>query len=147
MFLSQKRAVNKLICPLLGIEFYVKICNLLTIDVTKGFLFRSLSKKKYILLPIRRVRYLYVKQLAFYFKERKWTLHGFLGGVAVSLALSRASLHEIMDRVGWKNRFWILEVLNSAGPAAKLASLNSAVLDVYTKSNELQEVSQAFCEL
>ena len=39
------------------------------------------------------------------------------------------------------------EVLNSAGPATKLASLNSAVLDVYTKSNELQEVSQAFCEL
>ena len=43
-----KRAVNKLICPVLGIAIYVKICNLLAIDVTKGFLFRSLSKEKYI---------------------------------------------------------------------------------------------------
>ena len=44
----RKKAVNKLICPVLGVEIYVKICNLLAIDVTKGFLFCSLFKEKYI---------------------------------------------------------------------------------------------------
>ena len=88
-----------------------------------------------------------------HFKERRLTLHGFKSGAAVSLALSRASLHEIMDHVGWKNPQTALhyitlkEVLNPAGPGAKLASLDSAVLDVYTKLNELQGFSKAFSNL
>ena len=103
-----KRAENKLICPVLGIEIYVKICNLLAIDVIKGFLFRSLSKEKYI-APDKfsssaaqsRIDE-YDKQLVSYFKERRLTLHGFRSGAAVSLALSNASLNEIMNHVGWK---------------------------------------------
>ena len=73
-------------------------------------------------------------------------MHGFRSGAAVSLALSKASLHEIMDHVGWKTPALhyiklkeLKEVLNPAGPAA-------AALDVYTKWNELQEFSQAFLD-
>ena len=149
-----KRAVNKLICPVLGIEVYIKICNLLVIDVTKGFLFRSLSKEKCITADKFNSSAAqsrldeYVKQLASHFKpERRLTLHGFRSGAAVSLALSKASLHEIMDHVGWKTPALhyiklkeLKEVLNPAGPAA-------AALDVYTKWNELQEFSQAFSGL
>ena len=32
-----KRAVNRNICPVSGIQIYVKICDILRIDVTKGF--------------------------------------------------------------------------------------------------------------
>ena len=84
------------------------ICNLLAIDVTKGFLFRSLSKERYIAAnrfnssAAQSRLDEYVKQLASYFKERRLTLHGFGSWAAVSLALSRASLHEIVDHVGWK---------------------------------------------
>ena len=74
--------------------------------VTKGFLFRSLSKGKCITADKFNSSAAqsrldeYVKQLASHFKERRLTLHG--SGAAVSLALSKASLHEIMDQVGWK---------------------------------------------
>lgn len=154
-----KRAVNKLICPVLGIEVYIKICNLRAVDVTKGFLFRSLSKGKCITADKFNSSAAqsrldeYVKQLASHFKERRLTLHGFRSGAAVSLALSKASLHENMDHVGLKTPQTALhyiklkEVLNPAGPAAKLASLDSAALDVYTKWNELQGFSQAFSGL
>lgn len=60
----------------------------------------------------------------------RYTLHGFRSGVAVSLALSGVSLHEIMDHVGWKNSSTALyyiklkQVVNPAGAAAKLADLN-----------------------
>ena len=43
--------------------------------------------------------------------------------------------------------FKLKEVLNPAGPAAKLASLDSSVIDVYSKWNELQGLSQAFSNL
>ena len=57
----------------------------------------------------------------------------------MSLALSQTSLHEIMDHVGWKTPQTALhyiklkEVRDPAGPAAKLAFLVSAALDVYSK--------------
>ena len=93
-----KRAVNKLICPVLGVEVYIKICNLLAIDVTKGFLFRSLSKEKCITADKFNSSAAqsrldeYVKQLASRFKERRLTPHGFRSGAAVSLALSKLSM-------------------------------------------------------
>ena len=81
----------------------------------------------------------YVKQLASYFKKRKLTLHGFRSGADVSLALSRASLHEIVDHVVRKTPQTALRYI-------KLASLDSAVLDVYTEWIELQGFSQAYCK-
>ena len=84
------------------------MCKLLAIDVTKGFLFRSLSKEKCV--TAEKFNYAavqsrldeYVKQLVAHFEGRRLTLNGFRSGAAVSLALSQTSLHEIMDHVGWK---------------------------------------------
>jgi len=39
-----KRGKNKTICPVQGIELYVNICRLLKIQISPGFLFRSVSK-------------------------------------------------------------------------------------------------------
>lgn len=56
----------------------------------------------------------------------RYTLHGFRSGAAVSLALSRVSLHEITDHVGWKTSSTALhyiklkQVVNPAGVAAEL---------------------------
>ena len=79
MFLLSQRAENKLICPVLGIEIYIKICNLLAIDVTKGFLFRSLPDKFSSSAAQSKLDD-YVKQLGSYFKERRLTLLGFRSG-------------------------------------------------------------------
>ena len=77
-------------------------------------------------------------------------MHGFRSGAAVSLDLSNVRLHEIIDHVGWKTPQTALhciqlkEVLNPAGPAANLATLDSSAFDVYTKWNELQGFSSSF---
>ena len=78
--------------------------------------------------------------MASYFKKRKLTLYGFRSGADVSLALSRASLRENVDHVVRKTP------PQTALPYIKLASLDSAVLDVYTEWIELQGFSQAYCK-
>ena len=75
-----KRAVNKIICPVLGIEIYIKICKLLAIDVTKGFFYFARYLRGSV-LPAEKFNYSaaqsrlneYVKQLDVHFEGRRLT--------------------------------------------------------------------------
>ena len=65
-------------------------------------------------------------------------------GAAISMALADVSLNGIMDHVGWKSSKTALhyiklrEVLNPAGPAAKLADLDADLSIHYKATNELK---------
>lgn len=66
------------------------------------------------------------------------------------MALADVSLNEIKDHVGWKNSKTALhyiklkQVVNPAGPAAKLANIDSRVGVEYKYMNELKDFVQAF---
>ena len=153
-----KRGSNRLVCPVLGIELYVKICNALKINVASGYLFRSVSKNGAISAcalepPAIQARLdAYVKQLQGLLSGARFTLHGFRSGAAISMALADVSLDDIMDHVGWKSSRTALhyiklkQVLNPAGPAAKLANLDINLGKDYKTVNELNGFVMAFPE-
>ena len=43
--LAFKRGSNKALCPVAGLELYGRLCNLLSVDLGSGYIFRSLSKE------------------------------------------------------------------------------------------------------
>ena len=46
---------------------------------------------------------MYVKQLQGSLSSKRFTLHGFRSGAAISMALVDVSLNDIMDHIGWKD--------------------------------------------
>ena len=79
------------------------------------------------------------------------TLHGFLSGCAITLALTGADLTEIMDHVGWTRRhtapyyMQLAKVLNPAGASARLASnIGTEPSCLWQDINELKRFVCAF---
>lgn len=76
----------------------------------------------------------------------KFTLHGFRSGAAISMAL----VGVIKDHVGWKSSKTALhyikvgQVVNPAGPTAKLANLDSSVGFGYRFMDQLKGFARAF---
>ena len=96
-------------CPRFLAMIYLKICELLKVNVLSGFLFCMVSKEGLItskaLEPsASQARLaLYVKSTEACLYNSSFTLHGFRSGAAVSLALVDVSLERIMDHVGWNS--------------------------------------------
>ena len=147
-----KRGSNKLVCPVYAIELYFSICRALNIDISTGFLFRSVSKEGLVSSnalkpPAAQARLnVYLKDLEGLLSNDHFTLHGFRSGAAVSMALANVSLDHIMDHVGWKSSKTALhyiklqQVFNPAGPAAKLADLDSSTATEYKHINQLVQL-------
>ena len=74
----------------------------------------------------------------------RFTLHGFRSGAAISMALANVGLHDIMDHVGWRTSKTALhyiklrQVLNPAGPAARLADMEPTAGKDYHERNTLK---------
>lgn len=153
-----KRGTNPLICPVSGLEMYFRVCKAIKIKVFSGFLFRSVSKHGNItskaLEPSAAQARLdvYVEQLKGSLSSKRFTLHGFRSGAAISMALADISLDQIMDHVGWKSSKTALhyiklkQVVNTAGPAAKLSNLSTDSGKEYKLVNSLKGFSKAFPE-
>ena len=125
------RNVQVEICPVQGIERYIKVTRGIMVDLTCGYLFRPTTSD----LGIKDAPFTSSaaeSRLKGYLKEMNAdngeTLHGFRSGCAITLALTGADLAEIMDHVGWPRRYTALyymqlaKVLNPAGVSARLAS-------------------------
>lgn len=151
-----KRGSNRRVCPVAGLELYFKVTNLVNVDISRGYLFRALSKDgkvspKQFSAQAAQVRFReYNTQLKNEWKGERFTLHSFREGAAVSLAQANVPLHRIMDHIGWKTSKQALhyiklrEVLNPAGPAAKLANLNPTASERFSQWNTLAGFERAF---
>lgn len=151
-----RRGNNSLICPVHGLEVYFRICNALKVDISSGYLFRTVSKEGSVTARAleataaqARLK-LYVKQLKGSLSSDRITLHGFRSGAAISMALTDVPLDQIMDHVGWKNSKTALyyiklkQVLNPAGAAGRLANLDRRTGIEYRHMNQLKDFSKAF---
>lgn len=152
-----KRGSNSIVCPVHGLDLYFNICRALSVDVSTGYLFRAVSKEGLITTrvlepPAAQARLnTYVTAIkGSLSNERLITLHGFKSGAAISMALVGVSLDQIKDHVGWKSSKTALhyiklgQVVNPAGPAAKLANLDSSVGLEYRCMDQLKGFARAF---
>jgi hypothetical protein len=151
-----KRGSNSTTCPVTGIEMYVKIAEVIGIQLSRGFLFKAVTKEGNISSNTfsAAAAQMRLKEYCSALKEtwqgQQFTLHSFRGGSAISLALLNVPIHEIMDHVGWKSNKQALhylklrQVLNPAGPAAKLSNITPDVAQDFSRWNSLQCFSPAF---
>ena len=154
--LAFKRGSNKTVCPVAGLELYVRLCNLLSVDLGSGYICRSLFKEGKIssrgleAAAAQSRLSSYSAELRGQLSSERFTLHGFRSGSAVSLALAGVDLNDIIDHVGWKNSRTALhyiklkQVVNPARAAAKLADLHPDTGKVYKSLDCLKGFSQAF---
>ena len=112
-----KRNPQSRICPVQGIEQYMEVAQQLKIDLIRGYLFRPTTPQGGVLdAPFNSTTAeahlkVYLKEMG---SDNGETLHGFRAGCAITLALSRAELSEIMDHVGWTRRHTALYYLQLA---------------------------------
>ena len=103
-----KRYKDPVLCPVVALEVYLKMCDYLNVDIRRGHLFRLISPSGDLLprpfdsLAAQARLISYSKKIPNAFKGRHPTLHGLRSGYAISLVLSGIELREIMDYVGWK---------------------------------------------
>ena len=145
-----KRGRNKIICPVWVIEVYVRMCALLKVTLTPGFLFRPVLKSGAISAhPFDTVAAqarldTYTKTLRGQLSGNRFTMHGFRSGAAVSLALAGVGVRDIMDHIGWKSSRTALhyiklkQVMDPAGAASILADLDPQIGQTYKDWNTLK---------
>lgn len=151
-----KRGSNKVICPVWGIELYVKICDLLKVKLSPGFLFRPVSKlgtivcNQFDTTAAQARLNTYTKTLSGRLSGDRFTMHGFRSGAAVSLALAGVGLRDIMDHIGWKSSKTALhyiklrQVMNPSGAASILADLDPQIGQTYKEWNSLKGFAPFF---
>ena len=151
-----KRGTVRCTCPVAGIEMYFKIAEAMGITVSRGFLFKSLTKEgKISSAPFSaaaaRARFqVYCHALFSEWPDRQFSLHSFRSGAAVSLALLDVPIHDIMDHIGWKSSKQALhylklrQVVNPAGPAARLSDIIPQNSEKFSQLNQLEGFSPAF---
>ena len=150
-----KRYKEASLCPVVAIETYIRICDLIGIPIRQGFLFRPINPSGEIMPTFfdssaAQARLsVYTQQLPHIFGGRRTTLHG-MSGCAISLALSGTDLGTIMDHVGWKTtstaRHYIKlnQVLHPGGAGDTLAGISMDLAELFKKQNNLTGFSQAF---
>lgn len=144
-----KEAVTRS-CPVWGIELYVKMCDLLKVKLSPGFLFRPVSKTATIVfnqfdaVAAQARLNTYTKSLSGRLSGDRFTMHSFRSRAAVSLALAGVGLWDIMDHIGWKSSKTALhyiklqKVMNPSGAASILADLDPQLGQTYKDWNTLK---------
>ena len=155
-----KRVNDTVVCPVRGLELYVSECRKLDINLSTGYLFRTLSPCRKLVLdnPITSSALgdrfkKYLKTLNLYNGE---TLHGIRGACAITLASSglTESAEKIMEHVGWfsKSSYDRYSRLSKMVDNNSVATLFSKVADanpqhistLYDMSGDKQLLPKAF---
>ena len=147
-----RRNPHTVICPIRGIEQYMDVAQQLSIDFSRGYLFRPTTPKggiqdsPFTLPAAETCLKVYLKEMNM---DERETLQGFRASCAITLALTGADLVEIMDHVGWSRHHTALyylqlaKVFNPAG-ARLLSSSAVNVTEPWTNINELKRFVCAF---
>lgn len=150
---------DKLICPIENLNQYVFGAKEMDIDLSVGYLFRTLdpSQSRVLESPVSssgmsiRLQ-IYLKELSIFEGE---TIHGIRGGCAISMMASGiASSKEVMDHVGWfskssLDRYSRLSKLVDAGSVSslfsKVADFNPSDMgNIFQRFGNSSDLPQAF---
>ena len=105
---SLMRMDDKNVCPVVGLENYVKKASLMGIDLTTGYLFRPVDHSKKLVLDTHVSTSLMHSRLKFYMKtlgiDEGESIHGIRGGCAVTMSVLGSGSPSDMEHVGWFSR-------------------------------------------
>lgn len=131
-----KRCQNPIICPVANLHLYVSLCDLMSVDVRDGFLFRSMDKrgavsnKTFVGLAAPGGLTPHLKALGIY--DRK-TVHSFRSGCSITMSLVGVPMEDVAWHVGWRSldtaEYYTQtrKVLNMSHAASRLADSTHAV--------------------
>lgn len=100
-----KRCQNPIICPVANLRLYVSLCDLLSVDLRDGFLFKSMDKrgavsnKTFGLAAAGRLTP-YLKALNIFDGE---TVHSFRSGCPITLSLTGVPMEDVARHAGWRS--------------------------------------------
>ena len=101
-----KRRQNPIICPVANLRFYVSLCDLMSVDVRDGFLFRamdkrgSVSSKPFVGSTATGRLAPHLKALGIYHGE---TFHSFRSGCSITMSLVGVPMEVVARHVGWRS--------------------------------------------
>lgn len=158
-----KKCQNRTVCPVENFHLYTKLCDLMGIDLRRGYLFRSLDRKGRVSespftgSAVANRLSLHLKTLGIHEGE---TMHSFRSGCSITLSLMGVSAEDVARHVGWKSTITseyysqCKKVMDSERAATALAAatatgddsnpLASSLSEAYQSHNELRSWSLAF---
>ena len=125
-----KKCSNTTVCPVSNLRLYVQLCDLMTVNIRDGHLFRTTNKSTVSTSPFigsaaanRLVQHL--KTLDIHNGE---SMHSFRRGCSITLSLLGVTSEEVARHVGWRSfdtaEYYTQtkEVMNMSNTASVLAS-------------------------
>ena len=153
---------NSDICPVRNFMLYLKICRLISIDISQGYLFRATSKaghiseKPFIGSSVYNRFKQYLKDAGLDGGE---TPHSLRAGCSITLELLGVSKSDIAKHIGWRSTSMVdhyndleqivkpghaAEVLSSTASSQASSSATQDVISSYQNANELKNFSPVF---
>lgn len=152
---------HSIVCPVSNFKFYFDICRLIKVDISSGFLFRSLTRHGAVSeepflgsAPYNRLKG-YLKDLGI---DEGETPHSLRSGCSITLALLGIPKHAIAQHVGWRTSAMVdhynhlHEALLDTSPASVLAAgkhstgqkTSEECVTTYKQFNDLSGFHQVF---
>ena len=151
-------------CPVANLKLYVKLCDLMSVNLREGFLFRVLnsrneiSEEPFVGSSIANRLALHLRSAGIYDGE---TMHSFRSGCSITLSLLGVPAEDVARHVGWSSTVTADyysqtgKVMNSDSVATSLAMstalspvegrpLASVVTQVFSEKNDMRNLSLAF---
>ena len=101
-----KECPDPKICPVANLKFYVKLCDLMCVNLTEGYLFRVLNSKSevsedpFVGSAVANRLALHLCPAGIYDGE---TMHSFRSGYSITLSLLGVSSEDVARHVGWSS--------------------------------------------
>lgn len=101
-----RRCQDPIICPVANLRLYVSLCDLMSVDVRDGFLFRSMDKrgavsnKPFVRSAAAGRLTTHLKALGIYDGE---TVHSFRSGCCITMSLIGVPMEDVARHVGWRS--------------------------------------------
>ena len=158
-----KKCADISVCPVSNLFLFVKLCDLMSVNLRDGYLFRTSDKKGLVSnspftgsTVANRLK-LHLKSLGIHEGE---TMHSFRSGCSITLSLLGVSQEDVARHVGWKSLVTseyysqCTKVMDPGRAASALSNatsnvagaspLASSVAEHFTGKNNLQHWSVAF---
>ena len=159
-----KECPDPKICPVANLRLYVKLCDLMCVNLREGYLFRVLNSKSeisedpFVGSAIANRLTLHLRSAGIYDRE---TMHSFRSGCSITLSLLGVPSEDVARHVGWSSIITADyysqtgKVMNSDSVASSLAMstapnsiegqpLASGVTRVFSEKNDIRNLCLAF---
>lgn len=159
-----KKCPDPKTCPVANLSLYVKLCDLMSVNLREGYLFRVLNSKNavsedpFVGSAIANRLFLHLRSAGIYNGE---TMHSFRSGCSITLSLLGVPSEDVARHVGWSSivtaEYYSQtgKVMNSDAVATSLAMSTGPTTEggtppactvsrVFSEKNEMGNLSLAF---